>query len=693
MDQKTNEYRKAVADAFIKSLQENELQWKKGWHTAATVPQNAITGKTYKGLNRFFLTLQSMANNITDPRWATFKQIQDKGWHLNKGAKGMKVEYWTPYDYQNKKSLEWTEYNKLLDDPERRGQIGVVAKYYHVFNAQDITGIPELPEPERHPEAVSDEIIDKISQNMGVEITNEGGDRAYYSIREDKIFLPQKIAFASDYEYNSTALHELSHATGAEKRLNRDIKNRFGTEKYAYEELVAEISACFMGEHLTMQLPLEHMENHKAYVQSWIEQISEKPAVLMKAIRDAESSANYLEYQAELISDKEYQKTLAGTRETEPGEIVPKEVMAEHMTGKEIAAAKLAPDLPKEPSAKEPATKQSESKIITQEIYEKIMDGGQNSFQQDFRNCVFKNVKFNWFRPQMPYTQQPIVDIVAFHGADFTGSSFMDCDFSSVQFRDSNFQNCRISDCVFNRNHIDHCNFSNAQINGTRMNKVDIMDSNLFKVSLSYTDILNSQLTGNNFFGVKADGVEFKTCFAIRNRHVDKIGYAFLSEKQRVEEALGASDREAVSSVSDARQKELNDCFNDRAQWKSLTEQERQLVESWESRWNNYLGGIAESEKQQYAIADDIRVAGFRPTNGMVDHMTQLEQAAGRTYTLKEVCDLCKKPRNLRLGDSQNKPISNSDERLFNKALDGIVQECKGQELARMAAAQAVPVV
>lgn len=336
MDQKTNEYRKAVADAFIKSLTENELQWKKGWQTTATVPQNAISGKSYKGLNRFFLTLQSMANNITDPRWATFKQIQDKGWHLNKGAKGMKVEYWTPYDYQNKKSLEWAEYNKLLDDPKRHGQIGVVAKYYHVFNAQDITGIPELPEPQRRPEAVSDEIIDKISKNMGVEITNEGGDRAYYSIREDKIFLPQKTAFTSDYEYNSTALHELSHATGAEKRLNRDIKNRFGTEKYAYEELVAEISSCFMGEHLAMQLPPEHMENHKAYVQSWIKEISEKPAVLMKAIRDAESSANYLEYQAELISEKEYQKTFSGVREVELDEVTPKERIA--IAGSEIRA-------------------------------------------------------------------------------------------------------------------------------------------------------------------------------------------------------------------------------------------------------------------------------------------------------------------------------------------------------------------
>ena len=330
MEQKTNEYRKAIADAFVKSLQENALEWKKGWNSSVATPQNAITGKNYKGLNRFFLTLHSMSHNITDPRWATFKQIQDKGWRLNKGAKGRKVEYWTPYDYQNKKSLEWSEYNKLLKDPERRKQIGIVAKYYHVFNGQDITGIPKLPEQQKRVEVVSDQIIDTISRNMGVEIANEGGNQAYYSIQQDKIFLPPKTAFISDYEYNSTALHELSHATGAASRLNRDIKNRFGTERYAYEELVAEISSCYMGEHLQIQQTAEHIENHKAYVQSWIKKITEKPAVLMKAIRDAECSANYLEYQAELISEKEYQKTLSGTMEVGSDELAPKEAAKEH---------------------------------------------------------------------------------------------------------------------------------------------------------------------------------------------------------------------------------------------------------------------------------------------------------------------------------------------------------------------------
>lgn len=339
MEQRTNEYRKVIADAFVKSLQENALEWKKGWHSTVSMPQNAISGKNYKGLNRFYLTLYSMSNNITDPRWATFKQIQDKGWRLNKGAKGMKVEYWTPYDYQNRKSLEWEEYNQLLADPDRKKQIGIVAKYYHVFNGQDIVGIPKLQEQPERAEAVSDQIIDTISRNMGVEITYEG-DQAYYNIQKDKIFLPPKTAFISDYEYNSTALHELSHATGAANRLNRDLQNRFGTEKYAYEELVAEISSCYMGEHLKMQQTTEHIENHKAYVQSWIKEISEKPSVLMRAIKDAESSANYLEYQAELISEKEYQKTLSGVREVDPDEVAPRETVKERIAGSEIRAGR-----------------------------------------------------------------------------------------------------------------------------------------------------------------------------------------------------------------------------------------------------------------------------------------------------------------------------------------------------------------
>lgn len=155
-----------------------------------------------------------------------------------------------------------------------------------------------------------DELIDKIQKGMDLQILNDGGDRAYYSPKTDSVHLPEKDTFYNSYAYNATALHELSHATGAEKRLNRDIRNVFGTEKYAYEELVAEISACFMSEHIQIEQTEEHVNNHKAYIQSWTKALSEKPEMLMKAIRDAEKAANYLEYHAEILSKEEYQETL-----------------------------------------------------------------------------------------------------------------------------------------------------------------------------------------------------------------------------------------------------------------------------------------------------------------------------------------------------------------------------------------------
>lgn len=155
---------------------------------------------------------------------------------------------------------------------EEEQRVGLTTRYYTVFNAADIEGIPERKLPEKRNIAV-DELIPKISSSMGVEILNDGGDRAFYSPKEDKIHMPKLEYFQDDYSYNSVALHELSHATGAESRLNRSIRNYFGTESYAYEELVAEISSAFMSQNLSVAVDDFQMENHKAYVQGWIKGI------------------------------------------------------------------------------------------------------------------------------------------------------------------------------------------------------------------------------------------------------------------------------------------------------------------------------------------------------------------------------------------------------------------------------------
>lgn len=183
-----------------------------------------------------------------------------------------------------------------------------------MFNASEVEGMPELEQPPLA-DIAEDELIRMLSEGMGVEILNDGGDRAYYSPSQDKIHLPLAGVFSSEYAYNATALHELSHATGHPDRLKRPQNAFFGTGQYAYEELVAEMCSCFMGVNLNAELTPEHLENHKAYVQSWIESIKEKPDTLVKAIKDAQNAANYMDYKAGLISEKEYDSLMGSTME------------------------------------------------------------------------------------------------------------------------------------------------------------------------------------------------------------------------------------------------------------------------------------------------------------------------------------------------------------------------------------------
>ncbi|MBU5676914.1 DUF1738 domain-containing protein [Alkaliphilus sp. MSJ-5] len=321
MNKKVKKYRQKLADTFVKSLEEKQLDWKKEWKGQSMIPVNATNNKKYKGINKFWLSFISLEKGYSDPRWCTFKQIKDKGWKLNRGSKGEQVEYWLPYDFKNKKALTWEEFNAAKNNPEVMENISFTAKYYVVFNGKDITGIPPSPPLETN-DIKPDEIIERLSKNMGVEILNDGNDRAFYRHREDKIHLPKPEYFKTDYAYNSTALHELAHSTGAVHRLNRNISNMFGSSDYAYEELIAEISSCFMSVNLHAEQSDEHINNHKAYVQSWIQAINEKPNTLIKAIREAEKTANYMEYKAELMNEKTYLRTQSESMEVKVTEIV-----------------------------------------------------------------------------------------------------------------------------------------------------------------------------------------------------------------------------------------------------------------------------------------------------------------------------------------------------------------------------------
>ena len=305
-----------LAEEFVTLLETEQLEWKKGWSGISARPYNPVTGTVYHGVNRFRLLLTAQALGYQDPRWCTFHQIQQNNWRLKSGkGQSSRVEIWMPYDRELKKWITWEEFREQGGITER---YCLRTKSYPVFNGDMIEGLPQLEVTLQEVDPV--ELVDTISDSMQVPIVYHETDRAFYRPSEDRIYLPNREQFFSTYDYASTALHELAHATGAAHRLNRKLTGSTSQESYAQEELVAEITSCFLSSELPVKQTEEHIRNHQAYVQSWIRQIREKPESLIRAIQSAEQVSNYLEYHGKRITWEEYQKRLGEVQSNTPSE-------------------------------------------------------------------------------------------------------------------------------------------------------------------------------------------------------------------------------------------------------------------------------------------------------------------------------------------------------------------------------------
>lgn len=299
----TSRLREALAQEFVKALSEDKLPWQAMW--LGRRPFNAVNSRDYHGINALWLSMVAEDKGYTDPRWCTFKQAKDNGWNVKKGEKGSLVEFWSLYDKKQRKNISFSEADRIVAaDSSREEDMRLVVKCYTVFNAEQIKGIPELAKQgEVDIDAVRQQ-RDVLLKNMGLGF-HEGGGSAFYRPSEDSITMPPDEHFFDTYSYMSTFLHECGHATGHESRLNRDLTGIFGTESYAKEELRAEIASAFTSQALgfgSQGQKLESaMENHKAYIQSWIEAIKNQPNELFAAIKDAEKISDYLLEKGEFV--------------------------------------------------------------------------------------------------------------------------------------------------------------------------------------------------------------------------------------------------------------------------------------------------------------------------------------------------------------------------------------------------------
>ena len=249
--------RKALLEKVLENLNKGDGLWQQGWINTG-VPTSGITGKKYHGINSFYLTLISIIRGYGDNRWVSYKQMEEKGWKfkldeegnsLGKGA-GVSIEFFELRDKETKKPFDRKTLDGMTADEKEEymdKNVYPVRKYYRVFNADIIDGIPEKAKREIDPNGINERaenVLTYWSENEAQIIY--GGNQAFYRVATDEIHLPNREDFLDMNEFYSTALHEIGHSTGHETRLNRKLENKFGTEDYAIEELKAEIASLFL---------------------------------------------------------------------------------------------------------------------------------------------------------------------------------------------------------------------------------------------------------------------------------------------------------------------------------------------------------------------------------------------------------------------------------------------------------------
>jgi antirestriction protein ArdC len=263
---------KMVTDRMIEKLKAGTVPWRKPWVNRG-MAVNWVTGKLYRGINQWLL----------DPgEYASFKQITAAGGKVKKGAKSEIVVFWKPMIKKNKENGEEEKF--------------FLFRYYRVFEINtQVEGLKskmKIESFEHDPVEEAEKII--AAYVNGPTISRNPG-RAVYTPINDHVNFPPLADYPNRDEYYSTALHELIHSTGHEKRIGRPgIVNfdKFGSEQYSKEELIAEMGAamlCGMA-----GIDNSTIDNSAAYIASWLEKLQNDDTLVVAAASQAQKAADLI---------------------------------------------------------------------------------------------------------------------------------------------------------------------------------------------------------------------------------------------------------------------------------------------------------------------------------------------------------------------------------------------------------------
>ncbi|MBA3517433.1 MAG: DUF1738 domain-containing protein [Rhizobiales bacterium] len=277
-----------ITTSIIAELEAGRLPWVQPWGSSGvsaplSMPKNAATGRGYSGINILILRGAVVARGYSCQSWLTFRQALSLGGNVRKGERGTTVVYahrFVPGD-ERQRAREAGDDAKSIP----------FLKRFTVFSTDQCEGLPEdlVTAPPPIPEGLIIPEVEALIRASGADL-RLGGDKAFYAPALDYIQVPRPEAYFEPINWHRTALHELGHWSGHNSRLGRDLSGGFGSDRYAREELVAEICAAFCCATLGITPTVRHAD----YIGSWLEVLREDSKAIVRAASAASKAADYL---------------------------------------------------------------------------------------------------------------------------------------------------------------------------------------------------------------------------------------------------------------------------------------------------------------------------------------------------------------------------------------------------------------
>ncbi len=274
-----------ITREIITRLEAGTRPWVRPWRGTRTSRPLRACGVPYRGLNVFWLWLMADLCGFNSPYWMTYRQATQLGGQVRRGEKSTIAIF-------------YKSYAKEVEAPvtgERTSEARRVLKAYAIFSADQVDGLPAryYPAPEITPvePAGRQADLDAFFAAIPAQVRHHG-DEAYYEPTADRITMPSPTLFMGFDHYYATLAHELSHWSGHDSRLARDLKGRFGTSAYAAEELVAEMSSAMLGAELG--LPVAHLDHHASYIDHWLTLLRDDERAILTAAAKAEEASSLL---------------------------------------------------------------------------------------------------------------------------------------------------------------------------------------------------------------------------------------------------------------------------------------------------------------------------------------------------------------------------------------------------------------